>query len=261
MKKIYTIRNIKEQQSHLWNQRAVEKEVAACANRNIAEQFMRHLPRDEMILEAGCGLGAWVMHLDEKGYKIAGVDNDINVLERLKAWKPSLDVFYGDIRTLPYDDSSLGAYISLGVVEHFEEGCDEAMLEAWRLLKPGGLLFFAVPMENLFRKAIAHPLRTLYLKWRKFKGDSIHFAEYRYTPTEARKNLLEKYGFEILESTWDDFLPKDMSLGIWTDFPHLHAGETYTMNLFGRAAAFFFNSISRWLVSGGVFILARKPVE
>ena len=53
--------------------------------------------------------------------------------------------------------SSLGAYISLGVMEHFEDGCAAAMAEAFRVLKPGGLMFFTVPLENPFRKLFAHP--------------------------------------------------------------------------------------------------------
>ena len=132
------------------------------------------------------------------------------------------------------------------------------MLEAWRVLKPGGLLFFTEPMENFFRKIFAHPLRQIYLALHRRKGGEIHFAEYRYTPEEVR-NLLEENGFEIIDSTWDDFLPRDMSLGIWTDFPPLHAEKIYTMSLPGRCAAWILNSLNRWWVAAGVFYLARKP--
>ena len=258
MKKIFTIRNLSEQQAFMWDQRAVEDEVAACSLRNIADCFRQHLPRDEKILEAGCGLGAWVIYLHDLGFNIAGVDHDARVLVRLRQWKPDLDVFEGDIRNLPYPDNGLGAYISLGVMEHFEDGCNDAMREAWRVLKPGGLLFFTVPMENLFRKIIAHPLRQLYLARHRRRGGETYFAEYRYTPDEVRK-LLESFGFKIIHSTWDDFLPRHMSLGIWTDFPPLHAQEIYTMTLPGRFAAWILNSLNRWWISGGVFFLAQKP--
>ena len=194
MKKIYTIRNLSQQQEHMWSASRVEEEVSACGLRHIKELFLQHLSKGEKILEAGCGLGAWVVYLGERGYDIVGIDHDIMVIDRLKDWKPELPVFQGDICHLPYADGSIGAYISLGVMEHFEEGCDEAMAEARRVLKPDGLVFFTVPMENIFRKIVAHPLRHLYLWWRRYKGDSIYFAEYRFTLREVENLLRDRAG-------------------------------------------------------------------
>jgi len=257
MKKIYTIRNLNQQQEHMWNATMVEDEVSACSRRHIEGLFLQHLPKGEKIIEAGCGLGAWVIYLGERGYDIDGIDHDARVIDRLKAWRPSLPVFQGDICRLPYTDDSLGAYISLGVMEHFEQGCEAAMAEARRVLKPGGLLFFTVPMENIFRKILAHPLRRAYLAWRRRQGDDIHFAEYRYTRQEVER-LLESSGFEVLETTWDDFLPKEMSLGLWADFPQFHGSRNYQLNGPGKLLALALNSLSRWLLSGGVFCLVRK---
>jgi SAM-dependent methyltransferase len=257
MKKIYTIRNLNQQQQHMWSASQVEDEVAACPLRHIEGLFQRHLPKKEKILEAGCGMGAWVVYLGERGFDIDGIDHDARVIERLKAWRPSLPVSQGDICHLPYADSSLGAYISLGVMEHFEAGCDEAMAEALRVLKPGGLMFFTVPLENPFRKLFAHPLRHTYLAWRRYHGDDVHFAEYRYTRQEV-ENLLTSSGFEIVATAWDDFLPKAMSLGLWADFPQFHGAGPYRLNGPGQLLALAMNSLCRWIISGGVFCLARK---
>jgi SAM-dependent methyltransferase len=219
--------------------------------------FLEYLPKDAPILEAGCGLGAWVVYLSERGYDVAGIDNDPHVIERLKEWRPGLKVLCGDIRKLPYGDNELGAVISLGVVEHFEEGCREAMVEAHRVLRPGGLLFFTVPMNNLFRRVFAHPVRALYLNWRKSRGDSVHFAEYRFSGTEVEA-LLRGFGFEPVLTTWDDFTEKGMSLGIWADFPPLQAAPLYAMTFSGKALALIMNSMSRWIACSGVFCMARK---
>lgn len=258
MEKIYTIRNLNQQQQHMWDTSQVEGEVAICALRHIEELFLRHLPRGEKILEAGCGLGAWVIYLSERGYDIAGIDHDDRVIARLKDWRATLPVSQGDICHLPYADDSLGAYISLGVMEHFEQGCDVAMAEARRVLKPGGLLFFTVPFENIFRRAVAHPLRSLYLRWRQLQGDAIHFAEYRYTRQEVER-LLATAGFDVLATTWDDFRPRGMSLGLWADFPQFHGTGPYRLNGPGQLLALTLNSLSRWLLTGGIFCLARKP--
>ena len=257
MEKIFTIRDTSGQREHLWENRQVEEEVAACRQRHIEGYFLQHLPREEKILEAGCGLGAWVIYLGERGYDIDGVDHDFNVIERLKAWQPSLRISQGDICNLPYENGSLGAYISLGVMEHFEQGCSTALAEACRVLKPGGLLFFTVPLENPFRKVFAHPLRRAYLFWQARKGKNSHFAEYRYTRREV-ENLLVSSGFEVFRTTWDDFNPKDMSLGLWADFPQFHSPEAYRLTMTGRILAMVLNTLSRWLLAGGVFCLARK---
>lgn len=260
MKKIFTIRNPEDQRVHMWSSRRIEEEVAACPRRSIGRLFTEHLPKDAPILEAGCGLGAWVVSLSDRGYDIAGIDHDESVVDRLKEWRPSLKVRCGDIRALPNKDESLGAVISLGVMEHFEGGCDEAMRETFRVLKPGGVLFFTVPMNNLFRRAFAHPLRSLYLMWRKSRGDTIHFAEYRFSKREVEA-LLRQHGFEPMITTWDDFSEKTMSLGIWADFPPLRSKTLYELTPPGKAVALAMNSVSRWIACSGILCVARKPAS
>ena len=259
VKKIYTIRNPEEQREHMWSTRRIEEGVEACPRRAIARYFLDHLPKNTPILEAGCGLGAWVVYLTDRGYDIAGIDNDGKVIDRIREWRPSLKVLHGDIRKLPYEDGSLGAVLSLGVMEHFEEGCGDALKETYRVLQPGGLLFFTVPMNNLFRRAVAHPLRSLYLFWRKSRGDMIHFAEYRFSKREA-ETLLRDHGFEPMITAWDDFSEKTMSLGIWADFPPLHAKALYELRPAGKAAALVMNSLSRWFCCSGILCVAKKPV-
>ena len=128
MRRIETIRNSEMQRRHMWDSRHIEDEVSACPRRLIARYFLEYLPKDAPILEAGCGLGAWVIFLGERGYDIVGIDHDPNVIKRVKSWKPSLNVQYGDVTSLPFGDESFGAVISLGVVEHFEEGWAKALL-------------------------------------------------------------------------------------------------------------------------------------
>jgi len=242
----------------MWSARRIEEEIAACPHRRITRYFLEYLPKGEPILEAGCGLGAWVIFLGDRGFDIAGIDNDEDVIRRLKEWRPSLKVSAGDIRVLPCETGSLGAVISLGVMEHFEEGCDAAMRETHRVLRPGGLLLFTVPFNNVFRKLVAHPLRGLYLGWRRSRGDGIHFAEYRYSPPEVEQ-MLSRHGFSLLATTWDDFSDKRMSLGIWADFPPLQARRLYEMNAVGKSVALLLNSLSPWIAAAGVLCVARKP--
>ena len=61
-----------------------------------------------------------------------------------------MPVIQGDILDLKYPDAHFDAYISQGVIEHFEEGPQQALNEAWRVLKPDGLAFITVPYLNWF---------------------------------------------------------------------------------------------------------------
>lgn len=259
MKKIFTIRDLSQQQTHMWADQNIEDEVRACAERNITPYFFKYLPEDEDILEAGCGLGAWVIFLNDKGYRVAGIDNNREVIERLKLWNPSLNVSYGDIEHLPYEDSSLGAYISLGVIEHFEEGTERPLREAFRVLKPGGVIILTVPYNNIFRRLIAHPLRSLYLMNHRLRGRRVYFAEYRYSDTEV-VNMLEKTGFHVIETGVDDFISKSRSLTIWSEFPFLRdLRKPYTLNMIGKIAAYIMNSISKKITASGILVVAKKP--
>lgn len=243
----------------MWDVRQIEDEVTACEDRGIARYFSEYLPRDKDILEAGCGLGAWVIYLNKRGYPVAGIDHDKKVMERLKQWNPSLNVEHGDIEHLSYDDNSLGVYISLGVVEHFEAGADAPLHEAYRVLEPGGMLILTVPYNNMFRKLIAHPLRKVYLLFSRIRGGKIFFAEYRYSEAEARK-MVETAGFRVLRTDIDDFISKSRSLGLWSEFPWLQERNSlYGLNTFGKAIAFMLNSISRKVLASGILIVARKP--
>lgn len=242
----------------MWADQNIEDEVLSCAERNITPYFFKYLPEDEDILEAGCGLGAWVIFLNDKGYRVAGIDNNREVIERLKLWNPSLNVSYGDIEHLPYEDNSLGAYISLGVVEHFEEGPERPLREAFRVLKPGGMIILTVPYNSIFRRLIAYPLRRLYL----FNhGGKVYFAEYRYSEAEAR-GMVKKVGFKVIEIDTDDFISKTRSLTLWSEFPFLRDHQKpYSLNMIGKIAAYIMNSISKKIATSGILVVAKKPVH
>lgn len=61
---------------------------------------------------------------------------------------PSLPVSQGNVLDLYYESGSISAYISMGVVEHFEEEPEESLAEAFRVLEPVGVEIISVPMNN-----------------------------------------------------------------------------------------------------------------
>ena len=110
--------------------------------------FEKFLPKDDLILEAGCGLGPKLIYFTQKHYSMVGVDYVFSALERVHQHNPNLTLAQTDVHALPFPKSSFGAYLSYGVVEHFPQGPQQAILEAHRVLKPGGLIFMMVPADN-----------------------------------------------------------------------------------------------------------------
>jgi ubiquinone/menaquinone biosynthesis C-methylase UbiE len=104
------------------------------------------------ILEAGCGIGQIVVALNSRGYNCYGLDFARNTIRRLKNIFPNIPFDHGDIRYLPYKNSFFDIYISLGVIEHFQNGQDLILKEAARVLKKGGVAFVSVPFLNRFRR-------------------------------------------------------------------------------------------------------------
>jgi SAM-dependent methyltransferase len=146
----------------MWTDRTIDDEVEACDLETPARDlFLAFIPKGGRVIDGGCGFGKWVIYLKNLGYDIVGIDNNEIAIARLKEYDSSLQVELGDILDIRYPDSSFDAYISMGVVEHFEDGPLPALKEAYRVLKPGGLIFVSVPTVNILRKFVRRPFRVL----------------------------------------------------------------------------------------------------
>lgn len=126
--------------------------LAGCIDADVGPLLFKYLPSEAKVLEAGCGVGHVVLAMRSKGYNCFGLDYAPEIIQVLKKEFPDIPFDQGDIRCLPYEDSSFDGYVSLGVIEHFTEGQEQMLREAARVVKPGGLLFVSVPALNAWRK-------------------------------------------------------------------------------------------------------------
>lgn len=156
MKKINEIERIRTQWKNAWSKESLHKSISCVKLDEKLPYFLKHLSRNGKILEAGCGLGQWVVYLSELGYDIIGVDIVEEVIDRAKKSFPGLrDRFIvGDVSSLNFSDNTFDAYISLGVIEHFLEGPHKALLEMKRVLKPQGIAIVYVPIYNYFWRIV-----------------------------------------------------------------------------------------------------------
>jgi len=291
-----------EPESHLWDgmwtTRTIEQELEACDLETPARDlFLAYIPKGGRVIDGGCGFGKWVIYLKRRGYNIVGIDNNEIAIAKLKDFDSSLQVELGDILDVYYPDSSFDAYISMGVVEHFEDGLLPALKEAYRVLKPDGLIFVSVPTVNMMRTFVRRPCRiiinvlsvsfqTLKLNWGKSKQGALfsamaiikdvlpervlrivfkrkqryyHFMEYRYSRSEVQ-NLLKQSGFEIIKTVPHDLYgSKAHAAGLVVDFPFLAAsnGANFKLNFVGNILSRTLNRISPWIACSSVLCVGR----
>ena len=156
-------KDIKREFEEEWEGTSVEALLKTNKYPRTKEEFdclEKFLPKNDLILEAGCGLGPKLIHFDNKNYQILGIDYIFSALEQVKKYDPNLVIAQSDVHALPFPESTFGAYLSYGVVEHFPQGPQDAIIEAHRVLKPGGLIFMMVPASNPVTQCVKYAARV-----------------------------------------------------------------------------------------------------
>ncbi len=203
-------------------------------------------PPDYRIIDAGSGLGEQVAYLSELGFDVVGIDNSPVALEKVKnTWGNKYHFEFGNILNLgQYPDGSFDFYLSLGVLEHFEQGLKEPLDEAWRLLKAGGTIAFSVPYINLLRRKFNSPLEDPTGK---------DFYYYLFDLKELTETITQSR-FRVLE-----FIPLAMPWAFLGDFPVLHK-IPFAM-LLCRILAKTGGRLFPWFIAHMVLAIAKRREE
>lgn len=208
--------------------------------------YMAQLPKGARVLDGGCGLGDWTLYFARQGFSVAGLDLSRQTVEQLQARFPEAEFVDGDIRRTSFPDASFDAYFSWGVFEHFESGLQDCVREAFRVVKPGGLLFVSVPLDNL-RHAILGSLARP-----RPAGHKLRFYQWRLTRAELAREL-GIGGFEVLE-----VLPINKRQGVLRSLHH-EFGLPYEWLLTKGLSVLLAPLIPGSLIAHMVIAVARKP--
>lgn len=135
-----------------WSRDEAESLLRYCDDDGVFPIVQEFVPRGALVLESGCGLGRYVRYLTDRGWPCVGLEYSSETVRALHEIWPDLAVVQGDVADSPFKSDAFDAIISLGVVEHFQDGFQPGLGEIRRLLKPGGIAIITVPCLNTVRK-------------------------------------------------------------------------------------------------------------
>ena len=235
----------------IWDEASilVELEAAGYARaQDTIDAYLPYLAKQNTHLEAGSGLSAIVIELRRRGYDVQGLDYAVNAMLASRRYDDSLPLAAGDVHHLPYRDNCFGSYLSFGVLEHFEGGMLPALREAYRVVKPGGVLVLTIPYPNLIHSLV---------QWRrKLSGAGSltddAFYESVYTRQQLR-DVVTEAGFRLELSR-----PTSHSFTLWQlGGPFRALGYYRTSPLAERLGALL-KRLLPWPFNYSTLIIARK---
>lgn len=162
-------------------------------------------PDDEtaVILDAGCGRGFYLNYFRYVSkVKLVGLELDDDIIRKAQAnigHLPDITLVQANLYHLPFPDNTFHAVIMSEILEHVDDDA-QALREAYRVLKPGGVVVMTVPNANypFWWDPINKMLETLFkTKIRRGPLAGIWANHVRlYTLPELREPVLEA-GFTI----------------------------------------------------------------
>ena len=162
---------------------------------DVIQAIFRRVGVDEgtSMLDIACGSGLAVRYADELGAAAAGIDAAAPLVEIARDRAPDADLHVGNMFELPWDDESFDAVTSINGVWG---GCEGALVEAHRVLKPGGRIGIS------FWGTGHLDLRPCFITF-ALNSPETHMNGMKRTNDIARPGvaeaMLESTGFEVLE--------------------------------------------------------------
>lgn len=168
-------------------------------------------PSPAVILDVGGAAGVYAFPLAEKGYEVHLIDPVALHIEQAKSQakkgKTKLASYsIGEARNLEWKNNSVDVVLLFGPLYHLiePEDRDKALQEAYRVLKPGGLLFaagiarFASFMDAMHKETIGAKFKVIEKDFKTGAHEKVSqgftFA-YLHHPSELKKEV-QKNGFE-----------------------------------------------------------------
>jgi SAM-dependent methyltransferase len=158
-----------------------------------------HLRPGMTVLELGCGTGYFTQELARSGADVIAIDVSPELLEiaRSNCSAPNVQYQIQNASALSYSDAVFDSVVGSSILHHLE--IEEALREIYRVLKPGGTIYFTEP--NMLNPQIAIQKNVPSIKRRL--GDSPDETAFFRWPL---RRLMEQTGYRSIQIDPFDFL-------------------------------------------------------
>jgi SAM-dependent methyltransferase len=224
-----------------------------------------------LLLEAGCGLGKYLLYVRQHRGQAIGIDFAVDALQTVTRRAPGTPVIAADLSRMPFAPGTFETVLCFGVLEHFEQGAEAQVRALTDLLKPGGWLIATVPYANWLKRRRAWSGTDNIVEAGAPFPPGMSFYQHCFTRREARA-LVASAGCEIIRDRRVARL--FWLLGRRTNQPRASAatrtssGTVRSGSSAGlpRAALREAAYLAQWLIPGDltahmIAIVGRKPAE
>ncbi len=199
-----------------------------------------HLKPTDKVLEIGCGTGYFTKEIVKTGASVTAIDISpelINIAKQ-EIKETNASFMLDNAYELSFEDCSFDSVVGSSVLHHLD--IDKAIREMYRVLKPGGYIFFTEP--NMMNPQIALQKNIPALK-RKLGDSPDETAFFRW----SLKNLMQTTGFNEIKITPFDFLHPSVP-------PKMIPFIAFVGNAFEKIPLLK-------EIAGSLYISARKPLD
>lgn len=177
-----------------------EIDIVGTKDTHVSRVTKKYLnPEEGIILEGGCGTGEHVAALVNNGYRCIGIDFAEKTVSAIQQRFPELDIRYGDVRALPFEDGFFAGYWSVGVIEHSWEGYGTILSEMARVLRREGYLFLSFPYMSPLRK-----MKSRFNAYESFRDENPDGFYQFILDAKSVLEDLRAYRFDLIDARpWD----------------------------------------------------------
>ncbi len=163
---------------------------------HIAGQVLECIPPSGRILDLGCGTGLFLNAYERRGGSGIGLDLSRGMVLRARARCRESEVAMGNAEILPFRDGCFDAVTSLLVFSYVRRP-EHMLVEACRVLRPGGVIAICTLGRNLFTSG----LPAIYSMAEVMKVRRIGMGSFgeRYYDDHEMQSLLKDAGFDDVQ--------------------------------------------------------------